>query len=362
MNKNETFIKKAVDIHGDKYDYSEVNYINNKFEVKIICKIHGVFKQKPVNHIYFKCGCPICAGNKKTDVNSFIKKCNDLYQNKYDYSKIDYKNMNTKIIIICPIHGEFKQTPANHLKHECRKCSFDKERKNFNEILIKFKKIHGDIYDYSKSQYNGMNKKISIICKKHGVFEQTPSNHMKKKGCPRCSPNSKKSYDEILNKLNRLHENKYFYEHDMPKTSNKIKIMCKKHGEFYQTLNNHLDGHGCPFCNDSNQEKKINDFLLSNNIKVVRQKKFIDCVDKKNLPFDFFLPELNVCIEYDGEHHFKEIEKWGGKNSLSIIQYHDKIKNEYCLKNKISLYRISYMDNIIDRLKEIMNENNLNRI
>jgi hypothetical protein len=260
--------------------------------------------------------------------------------------------MHSKVIIICPVHGEFKQTPSNHLKSGCKKCTFDNKRNKFDNVLLEFKKIHEDNYDYSNSEYEGMHKKIKIICKKHGEFKQTPVNHLQGKGCPKCASNYKKDYDLILNKLCKLHNNSYIYENNFPITANKIKIYCKKHGFFYQTLNNHLCGHGCPYCNESLSEKKINNYLKEKKIKVVRQKKFDGCLDIRQLPFDFYLPDLNTCIEYDGEHHFKEV--WGNNEEFLIIKKHDNIKNKYCIDNNIKLYRITKNDNLLETLNDII--------
>ena len=152
---NEEFIKVANNIHNNKYDYSLVNYINAKTKVKIICLVHGVFEQTPNNHtsISNKNGCPVCK-NEKNLLKDFIKKSNIIHHNKYDYSLIDYKNIRTKIKIICPIHGQFEQTPNNHLnlKQGCAKC-----RKLNNDIFInKSKEIHGNKYDYSLVDYTNI--------------------------------------------------------------------------------------------------------------------------------------------------------------------------------------------------------------
>jgi len=349
MNKTENFIKKSIDIHGNLYDYSLVEYINNNTKVKILCNEHGEFKQKPVNHIYFKCGCPKCAG-KNITTQEFIEKCNKIHGNLYDYSLVDYKTMHIKIKIICPEHGIFEQTPSNHIHHGCKKCFFDKKRNNEKIIIEKFKKLHNNLYDYSLIDYKTMNTKIKIVCLKHGIFEQTPVNHLQGKGCYKCSPNSKKDIFLILEKLNELHNNKYNYDMNFNKTSNKIEILCDKHGIFYQTLNNHLDGHGCPFCNESSGEKKINQYLSEKNIKFERQKTFSSCKDKRKLPFDFYLCDYNLCIEYDGEQHFMIVEEWGGEEKFLIIKKHDEIKNEFCWKNSIKLLRINYEEKIEEKI------------
>ena len=108
------FIEKAKQIHGDKYDYSKVEYVNNSTKVCIICTEHGEFWQTPGNHLH-GCGCPKCSSLPKKNTNDFIKEAKLIHQNKYNYSKVEYVNAQTKECIICPEHGEFWQTPHKHL-------------------------------------------------------------------------------------------------------------------------------------------------------------------------------------------------------------------------------------------------------
>ncbi len=185
-----TFIIKAKQFHGDKYDYSLVNYIGAKETVKIICSTHGIFEQTPDKHYQYS-GCRKCSGRHIPTTNEFIEKAKKIHSDKYDYSLVEYQTSNMKIKIICPIHGEFEQTPASHLRGSgCWDCGFssrcDKSRSNISDFINKAKKIHGDKYDYSLFEYFGNNSKSKIICNKHGEFEQTPHNHLKGHGCPHC--------------------------------------------------------------------------------------------------------------------------------------------------------------------------------
>lgn len=284
----------------------------------------------------------------------FIERAIVIHKDKYDYSLVKYKNMHEKIKIICNVHGVFEQTPHNHLRHGCRKCFFENRKKTIeNRILDRFRNVHNETYDYSMVKYESMHKKIKIICKEHGIFEQTPANHLSGKGCYKCANNFKKEYDDIIFKLNLLHSGKYQYHKDFNKTTDKIKIFCKDHGYFYQTLNNHLDGHGCPYCNESHGEKKISEFLNKKGIKYNRQKTFDGCKDIKLLPFDFYIENNNLCIEYDGEHHYNIIEEWGGYKNYLKIKEHDDIKNKYCKENNIELVRISYLENLEENLNSV---------
>ena len=115
---------------------------------------------------------------------------------------------------------------------------------------------------------------------------------------------------------------------------------------------------GCPFCKESKGEKIIKNFLIDNNISFEQQKKFDDCKYKLKLPFDFYLSELNICIEYDGLQHYKCIKIFGGEKNFNLIKKRDEIKNDYCEKNNINLIRIKYNENINEKLYFL--KNNLN--
>ena len=207
----EEFIKKVKKIHGNKYDYSKVNYINNCTEVIVICPTHGEFLQIPYVHIS-GCGCGIC-GRKEckkqqtSNTQDFIKKSQKMHGKFYDYSKVKYINSLIKIEIVCPIHGIFWQTPPNHIRGcGCSKCS-NVGISNTNDFIQKSKLIHGNKYDYNKVNYITAQKKVEIICYKHGSFYQKPNNHLQKKGCPKCSHIISKPETEFLNHLNILTRN-----------------------------------------------------------------------------------------------------------------------------------------------------------
>ncbi len=198
----EDFLKKAKEIHGNKYDYSLVEYKHSKEKVKIICKEHGIFEQRPNSHL-LKMGCPKCAKNWKKSFEDFIKKAQEVHGNKYDYSLVEYKDTKTKIKIICKKHGIFEQRPNIHLKGGgCQKCANIKMsliKTLDTEIFIKnAKKIHGDKYDYSKVDYIHNKKYVEIICKKHGEFFQRPNDHLQGRGCVKCSMSGKSNMEYDL--------------------------------------------------------------------------------------------------------------------------------------------------------------------
>jgi len=259
-----SFIIKAKEIHGDKCDYSKVEYINSTKKVIIICPKHGEFEQTPNNHLSKsnKSGCPKCGlitrtNKRKLTTEEFIKRAKEIHGDKYDYSKVEYINSTKKVIIICPKHGEYYMAPVNiiyqHNRQGCPKCRG--YHKTTEEFIHRAKEIHGDKYDYSKVEYTGCNNKVTIICKKHGDFKQMPNGHFNSSGCIDCSIeqngiNQTFSNEEFIEKSKEIHGDKYDYSKtNYIKSLINVEIICKKHGSFYTKPNNHLSGkRGCPKC------------------------------------------------------------------------------------------------------------------
>lgn len=159
------------------------------------------------------------------------------------------------------------------------------------------------------------------------------------------SKSLKKPIDEFLERCNEVHGNIYDYsEVSYNKLSDKIKIICNTHGLFEQRAFSHQQGFGCQKCSKSRGEKKIERFLIDNKIYFETDKKFESCKNKKQLPFDFFIPSLKICIEYDGIQHFEAVEMFGGQEKLKYQKKLDKIKDNWCIKNRINLLRIGYKD------------------
>ena len=252
----EEFIAKAKAVHGDRYDYSKVEYVNSTTKVCIICKEHGEFWQRPNIHLQGK-GCTKCgrariAASSSKSAEKFLQDAKKVQGNKYDYSKVEYVDWQTKVTIICPIHGEFTQSPTTHLKGSgCPKCGNDKTalRMNNESFIKKAKSIHGDRYDYSKVEYVDNKKEVCIICCEHGEFWQKPKNHLSGYGCPICSGRKKMRTADFVKRAIDKHGNKYDYSKAEYKgNTEKVCIICPEHGEFWQQASSHLKGAGCPKC------------------------------------------------------------------------------------------------------------------
>lgn len=213
-------------------------------------------------------------------------------------------------------------------------------------FIQKSKLIHGDKYDYSNVNYLRNKIRINIICPKHGEFEQVPNNHLKGYGCLECGKKIKKRLtpNEFITRSNKIHNNKFDYSLvSFGGVMEKVEIICPKHGVFKQAVNGHLSGRGCRECNQSKGEKEIYRLLKERGVQFIAEHKFDDCRNINPLPFDFYLPDHNTCIEFDGEQHFIS-NSYFKHEKFEDRQLRDKIKNEYCHNNNIRLIRIGYKE------------------
>lgn len=260
----DTFVKRAIEIHGDTYGYDNVVYI--KMDVKVIlnCKIHGDFLQTPFSHLQGH-GCQNCGRERvllslTKSSKQFIEESKIIHNNKYSYEKTEYTTTRGKVAISCNTHGDFIQKAAAHTSGAgCPKCAIESQvNRNSNTIeyfIEKAKERHGDIYGYDKSIYTKSSNKIIIFCKTHKeYFSQTASNHLQGCGCPICAREIKSAArtnttESFIQRAVEVHNNLYDYSKvDYIKTSKKVEIICKTHGIFLQTPHSHLKGQGCNKC------------------------------------------------------------------------------------------------------------------
>lgn len=276
--------------------------------------------------------------SKKLTTEEFIERAKKVHGDKYDYSKVEYVNNSTNVCIICHEHGEFWQTPANHLRGKgCIKCSYlirsKKNTYNLEKFISKAKKIHGGKYDYSKANYNGSTTKICITCPEHGEFWQVPASHLMGCGCPYCSGNAKLTTKSFIEKAKEIHCDSYDYSKvKYVNSQTPVLIVCPQHGEFWQIPNNHLSKeYSCPKCNStaSKKEKEIVNF-----IKTITKEEIIE--NDKNiispLELDIYIPNLSLAIEFDGL-------RWHSENFCENKNYHLE-KTIECNKKGIRLLHI----------------------
>ena len=294
----EDFIKLANEIHGNKYDYSKIEYINNTTKICIICPEHGEFWQVPKDHLS-KCGCPKCwqerrGKMRRKDKNKFLQEVNEVHNNKYDYSKTEYVSAHVPIIITCPIHGDFSMRPANHLNGQgCPKCANlrkgEYQKSNTEDFIRKARLTHGDKYDYSKVEYTNNYTKVCIICPEHGEFWQKPLDHILGRGCSECG---------------------------------------KRFGI---------------------SEKNVLEFMKENfdNVKYQYSPKWLH---GKTSPqsLDIYLPEHKIAIEYHGRQHFYPNTHFGGEEQFELIQERDIRKFNKCIENGVKMFYISFENKIPD--------------
>lgn len=253
-SKEEQFKQKARQVHGDWYDYDHVEYKNNKTEVTIVCPEHGPFKQRPDRHLSGS-GCKECGNTtsetkRKANEDSFIKRSRKLHNDFYGYDNVFYKNFHTKVEITCPVHGPFFQTPANHLSnHGCPGCSVDNRRMTQEEFIDRAIKTHGHFYDYRHAEYSTYHTPVKIVCPEHGAFWQTPAKHLGGFNCSQCAGNARATAEQFTEKAQKVHGNVYGYSKvEYVNRQTKVEIVCSKHGSFWQTPSDHLNGCGCPYC------------------------------------------------------------------------------------------------------------------
>jgi len=282
--RKEQFIQKAREKHNDTYDYSKFVYINARTKGIIICKIHGEFPQTPDSHTRgCGCGCPKCGDIRGANLNrstkeQFIQEAMKTHGDRYDYSKFVYKNSHTKGIIICNIHGDFEQNPANHCggNNGCPICGniskANSQRSTKEEFIQKAMGTHGDRYSYDNFEYINTHTQSFITCKIHGDFEQTPSSHILGSNCSDCvnidmSILFTKSTEEFIQEATKEHGDRYDYSKFVYKNSHtKGTIICKIHGEFPQIPGSHISGSGCPKCGN----------ILVANLQTYTKEQFIE--------------------------------------------------------------------------------------
>lgn len=302
-----------------------------------------------------------------------IKKFREVHGNKYDYTKVQYVNKITKVRIICPKHGEFKMEPFRHLKGvDCRECGILKraasKRLTPEKILERFNKKWLSRYDYSKADLTkGVRNKITIICKKHGEFKLSVMEHFVR-GCKKCSGEVKsrlqlQTLRHFIEVSNARHDYKYSYKNSEYKGVHyPITVTCPIHGDFTCKAGNHMNGSGCPKCKSSKGELAVRMYLKNKKINFKEQY----CLTSERLPYDFYLPDYDVLIEYDGRQHFDPVNSWGGANGFKRRKLLDARKDLLAIKNDMILIRVPYtelknIDSYLDsKLSNIVARNDSN--
>lgn len=320
--------------HNFKYDYSKVKFTKLKQNIIIICPIHGEFSQRASSHFYN--GCINCRDDSyRRSVKEVIDKANFIHNNKYNYIDfVCYKNNKQILNILCKTHGIFHKTVADHLYGSgCDNCNIIIHNDNaYNDFITKANIVHGNEYKYINNNFH-LSKKINVICNIHGEFKQNKSNHISGSKCPKCVKiNRRLTLDEFLVKANLEHNNKYDYsEVKFDLVKDKIKIICYKHGAFWQRVAPHIyKKHGCPNCSKiiSKDETEWLDYIkLPNEFR--NKRLFIK--DKYFFP-DGFDTNTNTIYEYYGDYwhgnlNVYEANKVNKLNKMRFKDLYDRTMN-----------------------------------
>jgi len=300
----EEFIADAHRLYGDKYDYGQVKYVNSYTKATIICRKlgHGAWQQTPKDHLHGY-GCPQCYADRRGDTTrgtaeGFIARAQAKHGDKYDYGRVEYRNSDTKVTIICREHGEFEQSPYSHLQGQgCPICgdkrSADAGRWTKEQFLRRAKEVHGHKYDYSQVEYKSALTKVTIICPRHGPWEQTPANHLFGLGT------------------------------------------------------------GCPACSESEGARTVRLVLESLGSRFKSEYRIPECRDKRALPFDFAVWVAGILhlIEFHGRQHYESGGIWIKRKGHTIaekefreIQKRDAVKSDFCANHSIPLLVIPYWE------------------
>lgn len=307
-------------------------------------------------------------------IRAFIARHGD----RYDYSKVEYKGGSYDVLITCREHGDFWQRPKAHENgRNCNDC-MNKEaglnrRYTTEQIIARAREVHGQKYDYSEMRYETINDKVTIICPEHGAFTQIINNHInwQKANCPECSKiegglKRRISNEEWINRFNEVHGEKYDYSNFQSfGAENKAIIICRNHGEFPQEPIVHANGHGCPKCLKKNQTR-VYDFLseIFPNQEIFydfRHPELRFSQSNAKMELDIWIPEISLAIEYQGEQHFKTF--WKGyidlteSQTLESTQIRDEEKRKACMSMGITLVEIPYTwDRTLDYVRNAIDE------
>lgn len=297
------FIKRATEVHGDKYDYTSTVYVKAHSKLTIVCPEHGPFQQVAKEH--YKYGCKQCAiasrgESRRMTTSQFSDKAFSVHGDKYSYHLVDYKGDNkTPVDIVCPEHGVFSQKPNGHLRGEgCPRCARERVRESnamsVEEFIKRATEVHGDKYNYGQVKYVNSNTSIKIMCPIHGEFEQRPVNHIRGAGCVRCYNDSQKgagmTTSEYVGKAKKVHGDTFTYDKtEYNGAHEQLTITCAVHGDFNTKAVYHLQGQGCPHCaiHGFNKEKPGTVYMLVSDDRMM----------------------MKIGITNDDERRFKELRR-----------------------------------------------------
>lgn len=295
---------------------------------------------------------------RKTN-QKYLKQLHDRWGNEY--------------VLLTPYQSQMKKVKVKHIKcghvywvypmnlvrgHACKFCQ-NRSLKSSEQFKKQLFSLFGDRYK-PLDPYKGANKKIRILCNKcHHILYRTPSSFINsRKECGYCSMRldrlnsmSKKLSDAVGTKYQLLD---YAPSHHKNRREYELILLHKRCGTIFRVTPSHFfsEGTRCPRCSTSHGEETISNWLRKNHIKYIPQMVFKKCRNKAELPFDFYLPSINMCIEYDGEQHYDPNSFYNKKRGFEYRRRNDEIKTNFCKQNDIKLLRIRYDDDLIKKLEQ----------
>jgi len=343
------WISRARAVHGQKYDYSLVQYVDFRTKVTIICAEHGQFMQRPANHVSAQQGCRKCAGRGSPTTEEWIARAREVHGERFSYEAAVYVSNRTPVRIRCPEHGEFEQNPKNHIvqRHGCPRCIG--RGLTARQWIAKARAVHGGKYDYSLASFTNIGSPVTILCAEHGPFVQVASVHVKDRcGCPKCFGH-KLTSAEWVERARAVHGEVYGYARFVyAGPTGKCEVICRQHGSFWVTPSNHIHRQsGCPLCSGSKGERMVSRVLEGLGVRFEPQWSHPTCRDKALLRFDFHLPDHSALIEFDGSQHSAPV-KWFAQGTdeeaeaqFQLTLRHDRLKNEWAAKSGRRMLRVS---------------------
>jgi len=295
---------------------------------------------------------------KSKTKEQFIIEAKEKHGDKYDYSKVEYKKRTENVIILCKEHGEFLQTPSNHLKKQnCPKCS-GRYKRTQNDFITEASIIHNEKYDYSLVKYTRTHNEVLVICKKHGSFSQTPKDHLQGSGCKKCATEiehnkQRSNTEEFIEKAKIIHKNIYDYSKTIYiDAKSDIIIICKSHKEFTQRPNNHLNGSGCPKCSGVYRQG-CNEFVEK------AKELYGDIYDYSNIEYKNVDTIIEILCKTHGKFNktpYNHINRNQGCTKCSLYKKYSKIQIEW-LKFTSKYYNIDIQNGENDIEFKIPNTN-----
>lgn len=372
-NNTDFFIKRMKELYGNKYSFEKTIYVSNKEKVIITHKELGDLETIP-NKILSGTQ-PMCVKiyEKKIKLqNELLQKFYEKYGEEYSIQWEGFLTKKTKVKLTCIKHGEISIIFDTLFKKGCPFCNGYTFKYTENEFIRRSKEKYGEKYTVM-SKFIDLSKPIEINCQKHGLFSTTPYRHLKNEygGCKKCSNEAIKQYktlydfDEVVKIGNKIHSKKYLYDESTYNGhSEKFKIECPLHGEFYKNYYSHIIlGQGCPKCQSSKMEQELILEFVKRGIEFIHQYS-PKWLGKKKI--DIFLPKYNLAIECQGSQHFYPSSLFGGEKGFKKQILSDKDKKELCEKNYVRLIYYSSLDidfpykvytNINELINKEINEN-----